>query len=335
MKKMFKKRYHLMNTFIFAILFGLTTNCFLKPVLSEEERLFEATPEQKGEEVPLTTEELTPTKEALRVKYINEKIPYIDINLDKLRDALKQAEPLTIELHRQDKKIPNGGGSISQVEVRGFHNREWIYISLTWPDVTKNERRISPQQFSDAAAIMFPVIRPDEISPEKPFSPRMGTKGKMVNILMWKADWEEDLGTYAGLVDVEDEYPRYMSKYYTSKVPEVRELEDSALWQGGGRAAGNLFSQPGRGRSVEELNAIGFGTLTSQEHQDAFGSASWQDGRWTIVIAKLLKTEDPNDTQLEPGSDTFINFAAWNGAEEDRNGQKSVSLRWHPIIIEK
>lgn len=334
MRKMFKRRFYLVNTFVCAILFGLATNCFLQPVLSEEERLL-VTPEQRGEEKPFTPEELTPAKEALKVKHVNVEIPYLDVNLDILRDALKQAEPLTIELHRQDKKIPHGGGSVSQIEAKGFHNGEWIYISLTWQDVTKDGRRISPQQFADAAAIMFPVIRPDEISPEKPFSPRMGKKGEMVNILQWKADWEEDLGTYAGLVGVEDEYPRYMTKYYDSKVEKVKELEESVVRQAGGLAAGNLLSQPGRGRSVEELNAEGFGTLTSQDHQDAFGSSSWQDGKWTVVIAKPLKTEDPNDTQLEPGSDTFINFAAWNGSEEDRNGQKSVSLRWHPIIIEK
>lgn len=333
MQKKIKVQHRLVSSFIYAILFGLAASSFFNPVLSGAERMVVA-PEQK--EIPLTIEELTPAKEALKVKYIKEEFPYLDVNLDKLKDALRQVEPITVKLHPQDRLFPGGGGgSISRVEARGFHNGKWIYISLTWEDTTKDARRISPQQFADAVAVMFPVIKPDEISPEKPFTPRMGKKGQMVNIIQWKADWEEDLGSYAGLVGLGDEYPHMIEGYSDPVVDTVKELEETPSRQGGGRAAGNLLSQPNRGRSVEELNAEGFGTLTSQEHQDAFGSASWQDGKWTVVIDRPLRTEDPNDTQFEPGSDTFVNFAVWNGSEADRNAQKSVSLRWHPIKIEK
>lgn len=334
MKERLKMRHRLVNKFICAILFGIATTCFLKPALSEDKRIA-VTPDQRGEAVPLTIEELTPAKEALKIKFITEEIPYLDVNLDKLRDTLEQAEPLAVELHRQDKWFPHGGGSISKVEARGFHNGKWIYISLTWQDMTKDARRVGPQQFTDAAAIMFPTTRPDEISQQNPFGHRMGKKGQMVNILHWKADWEEDLGSYAGLVGPADEYPYMIEGYSDPIVDEVKELEETPSRQGGGRAAGNLLSQPDRGRSVEELNAEGIGTLTSQEHQDAFGSASWQDGRWTVLIAKPLKTEDPNDTQFELGYDTFVNFAVFNGSEQDRDGQKSVSFKWYPIIIEK
>ena len=328
-----KKRHPLMRAFIYTTLFWLATNCFFKPTPNDISGITVAA-DESGEQKLLTHEELTPAKEALKIKFINVEIPYLDINLDKLRNALRETEPLTLELHRQDRIFPGGGGSIHQVEARGFHNRRWMYISLTWYDITKDTRRVAPQQFADTAALMFPVTRPAEISPKSPFSPRMGDKGKMVNILQWKADWEEDLGSYEGLVDVEDEYPHYTTKYYDPVVDRVKELDNTPERQGGGLAAGNPLSQPGRVGSVEELNAEGFGTLTSQDHQDAFGSASWQDGKWTVVIAKPLSTVDPNDTQFEPGSATFVNFAVWNGHEQDMNGQKSVSLRWHPIIIE-
>ena len=46
-----------------------------------------------------------------------------------------------------------------------------------------------------------------------------------------------------------------------------KEVHDSADLMAGGIAAGSLLSLP-RGRSVEDLNAVGFGTLTSQTHQD-------------------------------------------------------------------
>jgi len=101
----------------------------------------------------------------------------------------------------------------------------------------------------------------------------------------------------------------------------------------GGYAAGSLLSQA-RGRSVEDLNAVGFGTLTAQAHQDVNGAGAWVDGRWDVIVHRSLQTEDENDVQFAPGKSTFFNMAVWNGEDGDRNGLKSVSIRWRPITIE-
>jgi DMSO reductase family type II enzyme heme b subunit len=85
---------------------------------------------------------------------------------------------------------------------------------------------------------------------------------------------------------------------------------------------------------VEDLNAAKFGTLTSQEHQDVYGHAVWSRGRWTVLMARKLSTEDENDTQLYAGQKSYFSLAVWNGSAGDRNGQKSVSDRWHPFEIE-
>jgi hypothetical protein len=47
-----------------------------------------------------------------------------------------------------------------------------------------------------------------------------------------------------------------------------------------------------------------------------------------------MVTSDENDVQFTPGMSTFLNMAVWNGIEGDRNGQKSISLRWRPVKIE-
>jgi len=114
-----------------------------------------------------------------------------------------------------------------------------------------------------------------------------------------------------------------------------RELITSVEVLSGGRAANNLLSQPGRGRTVEDLNAEGFGTLTTQDHQDVNGCSQYADGAWTVIMYRSLITQDPHDVQLVPGGNTFFNMAVWNGGEQDRNGQKNISTQWHPATLEK
>jgi hypothetical protein len=80
--------------------------------------------------------------------------------------------------------------------------------------------------------------------------------------------------------------------------------------------------------SVEDLNAVGFGTLTTQtpEGQNVRGASEYRDGVWRVVMSRPLSDGDPNDTVLQAGSAaTVVAVAAWDGSRGDRNGQKSVS----------
>ncbi len=282
----------------------------------------------QGLEEPVSEEENIPTKEFLTVKYLP-----LDINsADK---AFEQVDPLNIKLQKQDKAIPHGGGSIKEIEIRGFHNGETIFFRLTWDDATKDERAITHTQYRDAVALMFPV-KLVTISPETPFSPRMGDREKLVNLWHWKADWEKELHLAGRYENMEDEYPNMSDDFSDNPiaVPIHSDLYSSVAFISGARAAGNLLAMPDRGRSVEDLNAIGFGTLTSQAHQDVKGKGNWARKKWNVTIYRPLKTPDKNDVQFAPGMRTFFNIAVWNGAEEDRNGQKSISLRWSPLSIE-
>lgn len=277
----------------------------------------------------ISEEENIPTKVPLIVKYLP-----LDIN--HLVQAFEKVQPLNIELQKQDKAIPYGGGSIKKIEVRGFHNGETIFFRLSWDDATKNERAITHTQYRDAVALMFPVELVT-ISPEAPFSPRMGDREKLVNLWHWKADWEKELQLAGGYEHIEDEYNNMFDDFADNPHPVKvhSDLYASAALVSGGRAAGTLLAKPDRGRSVEDLNAIGFGTLTSQPHQDVKGKGNWTGKKWDVVIYRPLKTSDENDVQFAHGTKTFFNVAVWNGAEEDRNGQKSISLRWHPLKIEQ
>ncbi len=282
----------------------------------------------QGLDKEISMEENIPTEEGLTVKYIASDLNGADL-------ALGQAEPYTVNLQMQDLSFPNGGGSVLEVAIRGFHNGETIFFGIKWSDASKNDRAIAHAQFRDAVGLMFPLETVKVISPEKPFSPRMGDRGKAVNIWHWKADWEKELHVAGGKEHMEDEYPNMFTDFDFSPDPIHfhKEAFDSADLMAGGIAAGSLLSLP-RGRSVEDLNAVGFGTLTSQENQDVNGKGSWNNGKWDVVIYRPLSTSDENDVQFVPGMSTFFNMAVWNGKEGDRNGQKSVSIRWRPLKIE-
>ena len=139
------------------------------------------------------------------------------------------------------------------------------------------------------------------------------------------------------LEDVEVQYPNMHDDFNFNPYSAYyhRELITSVEVLSGGRAANNLLSQPGRGRSVEDLNAEGFGTLTTQDHQDVNGCSKYKDGVWTVIMYRLLITKDHDDIQFVPGGKTYFNIAVWDGGKKDRNGQKNISIQWHPVILDK
>jgi hypothetical protein len=97
-----------------------------------------------------------------------------------------------------------------------------------------------------------------------------------------------------------------------------------------GIATHNILSDNTMRRSpVEDLNAEGFSTLTTQAHQDVDGKGNWSNNRWSVVFKRALKTKDANDTQFS-GSKTPIAIAIWNGGNKERNGQKAVT-QWQTL----
>jgi DMSO reductase family type II enzyme heme b subunit len=97
-----------------------------------------------------------------------------------------------------------------------------------------------------------------------------------------------------------------------------------------GRATHNMLSDASMRRSpVEDLNAEGFSTLTTQAHQDVDGEGNWANNRWSVVFKRALKTKDSNDTQFS-GSKTPMAIAIWNGGNKERNGQKAVT-QWQTL----
>jgi len=247
------------------------------------------------------------------------------------------------------------------VFVKAATNGKEIAVHLEYNDPTRNDIMVTSQQYKDQAAIMFPVNQSGE---EPPFT--MGGDGERVNIWQWKATWNNEGKTSGSMSDMEDQYA-YMvmgsGSYYIYEPDGKLSCIDTAHQSGTkgasrksqgagniakratnidfgmgqnegvynpGRATGNILSDATmRVSAVEDLNAEGFSTLTTQAHQDVDGEGNWRNNRWSVVFKRALKTGDSNDTQFG-GSKTPMAIAIWNGNNKERNGQKAVT-QWNTL----
>ncbi len=207
---------------------------------------------------------------------------------------------------------------VEEVQVQAAHDGEWIALKLTWRDAALNDDMVKQHGFTDGAAVQFS----DALDPPL-FA--MGTDEITVNIWHWKAVWEHDLAT--GRAKVVDVFPR-MVEVIDPGIPREAVYLTA-------RSAGNPVAQAQRTSSVEDVNVRGFGSLTTQprESQNVGGVGHWADGQWEVVFVRELRSPQKTDVQLRPGRSVSIALAIWEGAAEDRNGQKSISI-WQRLTLQ-
>lgn len=87
------------------------------------------------------------------------------------------------------------------------------------------------------------------------------------------------------------------------------------------------------GKAID-MWAKGFGTLRPQAQQDVKAVGAWKNGTWRVVFSRPLRTEDPEDVQIEPGTWTNVAFAVWDGkvvdgAIKEKGSQKAVTSWWY------
>lgn len=208
-----------------------------------------------------------------------------------------------LSLTAQQTTYPFGGGSVPSALVQGVHDGEDLYLRIRWDDPTSDVGSGEPQAYADAMAVQFP----SESGASVP-SVCMGQADGGVNIWQWRADSDsgipqtaEDLGPNAA-VDVEP----------------GDELDYPA------RAAGNPLADPDAG-AVHNLLAEGFGTIGPAEEQPVGGAGDHDGGEWTVVVRRPLAVDGEGQPTFETGAESDVALAIWNGHEQDRNGQKSVS----------
>ncbi len=257
------------------------------------------------------------TEQALVAKYVDVPVPI------KLNDPIwQQASPLTIKLTPQQIVAPWGGGSVPHIEVRALHNGQFISFLLSWPDATVNQELVANDHFSDGVAVQFPT---DVTAIPTPF---MGDAKNAVNIWQWQAAWQRDVNE-GGIADVDRTHTAYGDIY----VEELMREKGEIFWRPG-EFVNNWRAQRTRVTPVENLVALGFGTLTHLVQQDVYGDGKWNTGQWQVTVGRALHTHLSGETEFKPGAKTKINVAVWEGSVQDRGGRKSVSMQWHPLELQ-
>ncbi len=209
------------------------------------------------------------------------------------------------------------------ITVRALHNDVSIAFLLEWQDATRNDSTLSVDAFRDSVAIQFPLID------GQPFY-CMGQQGGDVNIWHWKADWQAAMIAQQSLQDI---YPNIYVDQYPFADPAVETEGDiylaayTDLDYLTAEAVGNLLALPVHLSPVEDIVAGGFGTLTTQplEGQNVQGYGEWSDGVWRVIFSRALTSAEAEDVSLAPEKLYSVAFAAWDGANQERNGAKSTS----------
>lgn len=226
---------------------------------------------------------------------------------DPSAEVWDQAAAVEVPLSAQNTTPPMGGEERT-VTARALHDGARLYVRLEWADDSENDSIAGQNDFSDAAAVQFPVTPGTQVPP---FC--MGDPNSPVNIWQWKAAWQAALASDQDAL--ETAYPNRAVDLYPFEREDVFYPP---------RAAGNVLARANRKTPVDNLLAGSFGTLTAAEDQVVNGMGAWNDGRWRVVFARDL-TIDGEYTQFAVGRGTHLAVAVWDGAKGERDGIKSVS----------
>jgi cytochrome c oxidase cbb3-type subunit 2 len=205
---------------------------------------------------------------------------------------------------------------IPAVAVIAVHDSRHLAILCTWRDPIADRSPVRVQDFQDAAALQF------SLKGTTPFL-GMGDKDNPVNIWQWKASWQQ------GIDDTRPDVNTVYASMHTDVYFQTNALYRTA------EAAHNLLAEPVHKSPIEDSNARGFGTFTSQpaSGQNVEGRGIWRDSHWNVVFIRALHSRDADDVQFAVGKSTPVAFAVWDGQNRDRNGRKVVS-NWHKLILE-
>lgn len=215
------------------------------------------------------------------------------------------------------------------VTVRALYDDDRLGILLEWLDAHKDVDLGTVQEFRDGAAIQFPQ------SPATPYPAfTMGSPGKPVTIYHWKSDWQFGLDR-----DVDEANPNMYSDWYPFSGVEAGAMAEASDYISKGdrtfltaAAVGNSLADPEAQKRigpVQKMRSEGFGTIETDATQDAAGGGAYQNGSWKIAFS--IPRKQAGFTFSE-GETMPLAFALWDGAREERNGQKAYSI-WQNMSL--
>ena len=222
---------------------------------------------------------------------------------------------------------------VKGVTARALYDKGRLAFLLEWGDAERDVSIGGVDSFRDAIAIQFPSAAASSI----PYF-GMGELNKSVTIYHWKADWQ-----LARDHDVDEEFPNMAADWYPFSGRDPGEIAQASDYgkEGAEKAfhtswwAGSTLADPvlQAKTPLEKLTAEGFGTVrpVDVENQDGFGKGVWRDGVWKTVIS-IPRTQE--QFSFERGKVIPVAFAAWDGARQERGGEKAIST-WYFLGLEQ
>lgn len=217
--------------------------------------------------------------------------------------------------------------------VQAVHDGRTLAVRLTWKDETDNRHAVRTESFRDAAAME--LYR----GASEPFL-GMGDAATPVDVWFWDADRQ------GAPEAVEELYPHMVVDNYpfSEAVVASAELDRDGARTGDqpdislpARASGNLIvpnSDPSGGSSLH-VGGPGSVTFRIPQSQLVWAHGTWTGGRWTVLMKRPLSVPTEVDgVSLQPGGRASVAFAVWDGAHNDRDGQKSITI-WQDLELEK
>ena len=226
-----------------------------------------------------------------------------DPGLDASSPVWSRISGVNVPLTAQAATYPTGGGTVQTVNLRAVHYGERMYFRVSWADGTADESTTKVEDFADAVALEFPAKAAATVP-----SICMGQADAGVNIWHWRAD------SNAGLKDPVDVYANTSVDGYP--------FMDSLFYTA--REAGNPFANPDLG-PVQSLISRTFGELTAAGTQDVSGLGQRTADGWAVVFSRPFTSASTAYAEFAPSTQTDMAVAVWDGANDERNGRKSVS----------
>jgi complex iron-sulfur molybdoenzyme family reductase subunit gamma len=228
------------------------------------------------------------------VAWHSEQSPGLDPN-SSVWDAIPTS---IIQMTAQRVTPPMSEEGAPWVMIAALHHDDVLYVNLKWVDTSSDTATDAVGIFSDAVAIQFPAVADASVP-----AICMGQADSAVNIWHWRADSQNGIASVPG-------------RGYVDTYPEVDELHYPAA-----AASNPMFGAP----AVQNLVAGGFGTVTPLESQVISGSGSHADTQWSVTMARPFGSPGELQPEFQVGGAMDVALAVWDGARDDRNGQKSVS----------
>jgi len=214
----------------------------------------------------------------------------------------------TVSLSKQQMAVPYGGGSVNEMDVQALTNDTHVAFRLTWEDPTKDTNIRSPENYSDAAAVMLS-------SGEKP-PITMGADGEPVNIWYWRSQWQ-----YGN-----DQEAEWSNDMYAYPHPDQETKP--------GMAAGNPLSQSQYETYGQNYYAAGYGSLSNAPQQNVDAQATRNGDEWSVVFVRDHTGEGQHDATFSQNETMYLAFAVWNGSADEVNGKKSLTMQYSTLDTE-